>query len=113
MILPHIAGEFNVCLPVTLLPHRFNIACGLRVVSSRDNQLHIRNLVAELAERFNHQLESLVCSPLAERQNPVGIAAPRKIRRLWTLRQNAMRPNVHIVPTVFLRKDFPIARHEH
>jgi hypothetical protein len=41
------------------------------------------------------------------------IAAPRKIGELWPSGENAMRPNMYVVSTVFLKQEFAIAGHEH
>jgi hypothetical protein len=83
------------------------------MISSRHNQGHIGQLSRHNFERLDHQFESLVGSPFSEGENAVvGIAAPRKIWILGTLRKNSMGAHVHILPAIFLSQNLPVSRHQ-
>jgi hypothetical protein len=83
------------------------------VISAGDHEFSIRKLRSDQAEGFNHELESFVRSPFSKRKNAMNrIAAAREIRELRPPRENAMRPNVHIVSPIFVIQDLSISRHQ-
>jgi hypothetical protein len=85
----------------------------LGMIAARDDQRHIRKLGANQGKSFEHELETLVSSPLAEREDAMGIATTREIRILRTARQNAVSPHVHVVAAVFVGEDLAIAGHQY
>lgn len=84
------------------------------MVAARHDELCVRHPICQQIERFHHQFETFISSPLAESEDVVGwIAAPGKIRKLRPPRQNSVRAQVHIIASIFVIQDFAISRHQH
>jgi hypothetical protein len=113
LILIHVAGELDRGIPTVLFLQRVYVASRLRMVSPGDDQLGVGHGILHKLECFNHQFQSLVSSPLAERQDTVlGIATAGKIRIFGTAREHSMGAHMHIIATILLMQDFPISGHE-
>jgi hypothetical protein len=113
-ILVDVSGELDVGISRVLFLDRLDIARCLRMVGSAHHQAGGGQDLRDQLKRIDHQLEPLVGSPLAKSQNAMlRVPAPGEIRVLGFSRQNAMRPEMHIVAAVFFVKDFAITGHEH
>jgi len=113
-VLRNVAAEFDSRISCTLLPDRFRVARCLRMVSAGNHQLCLGQLRGDEIERFNHQFETFVGSPLAERQNAMdGSSPPGEIWKFRPPRQNAVRTQVDIVSAVLVIQDLAITRHQH
>ena len=97
-----------------LLLHRVDVASGLRMVAASNYQLGVRNFCRNVFERLHHQLEALVSSPLAERENAVlRITAAREVRELRAVGEDAVRAQMNVVAAVLVVQDLAIAGHQH
>lgn len=84
------------------------------MIPASDHQPCLRHLLDQNIERFNHQLQALVGSPFSKCEDAVSwIAASREIGKLRPARENSVRPQVHIITSIFVVQDLAIARHEH
>jgi hypothetical protein len=84
------------------------------MIPACDYEFRARQLGSQQLERFDHQFEALVRSPLPEGKNAVlRIAPPRKIWKLGTACQYAMRAQVDIVTSVLVIQNLAISRHQH
>jgi hypothetical protein len=84
------------------------------MVSPGNHQLGVRQLLSDEIKSLDHQLQTFVSSPLAERQNAVlWSSAPGKIRGFRPARQYAMGAKVDVVPPIFVVEDLAIAGHQH
>lgn len=113
IFLGHIAAEFNLRIVHALLPYVVRVSLRLRMISAGNNQLYVRHSFGKQRKSFNHQLQPLIGSPLAEGENAVGrIPAPREIGKFRPPRQNAVGAQVNIVAAVLVIQDLAIAGHE-
>src|SRR5271165_1635207 len=93
--------------------HRLDISGCLGMIASGNNQARFWHLRSQEIECLNHQLETLVRSPLAEGENAVeGISASRKIRELRPSREQAMRAQMHVIAAIFVIQNLLVSRHE-
>jgi hypothetical protein len=84
------------------------------MVSTAHNQLRVGHGIVDNLESLDHQLQSLIRSPLSESQNAVlRIAAPRKVGIFRPAGEHAMRAKMNIVASIFVLQNLAIARHEH
>jgi len=109
-----IAGKFNFRVPLVLLLHRFHVAGSLGMVPSANHEPGIRQNIRHVFKRFDHQLQPLVGSPLAEGENTMfRIAAPVKAGEFGLSREYAVGAKMNVIATVFFMQDLPISRHQH
>jgi hypothetical protein len=109
----HIPCEFDSGVRSALFPHGFNIARCLRVISPGNDQLDIGKSLHHRFECLEHQFEPLVGSPLTERKYAMrGIAAAGEIRVLGSAREDAVRPDMHVLAAIFLMENLAITGHE-
>ncbi len=110
----NVAGEFNSGIPFPLFFQRFDITAGMGMIASSDDELSVGNLLGDDVEGIDHHFQAFISPPFAEGENSMfGIAASRKVRRLRSLRQDAVRSHMHVVAAIFFRQNFAIPRHEH
>lgn len=65
-------------------------------------------------EGLDHKLEPFVGPPFTERQNAVDRSTtPREVGKLGPAREDAVGPQVDVVPSVLIVQDLAIAGHEH
>ena len=84
------------------------------MVAASDHKLHPRMPVSNPAKAINHEFQSLVGSPLTERQNAVHwITATRKFRKFGTTREHSVRSEVDVPATIFFIENLAVSRHEH
>jgi len=84
------------------------------MVPAGNDQLYVRRSFGKQLEGLNHQLQSLVCPPLAEGKNAIDrIPAPREIGKLRPPRQNAVGAQVNIVAAILVIQDLPISGHKY
>jgi hypothetical protein len=84
------------------------------MISSSDYELGLGQSLRDLFERLDHQLETFVGSPFAERENTVDrISSPRKIGDLGPARKNPVRSQVDIIAAILVVQDLAIAGHQH
>jgi hypothetical protein len=113
-IFMHVSRELNCRIAGALRLHRFNVARSLRMVSAGDDQLGIRQYVADGLKRIDHQFEALVGPPLAEgKYAMLRATAPGKVGILRSTGKNSVRPDVNIVAAIFLGENSPIAGHQY
>ena len=75
------------------------------MIASSDDQASLRNTPLNLVEGLDQQLQPLVSSPLAERQNAMlRVAAPLKAGQFRTCRKNAVRAEMHVVAVVLFNQ---------
>jgi len=92
---------------------RLYVSRRLRMITPGNHQFHIRPPVGNLPECLDHQFQLFVSSPFPESQDAMfRIAAPRKIRILRTVRENAMSPNVYVLAAISFRQYLPVTRHK-
>ena len=109
----YISGKLNRGIPCAVLPHRFHIACSLRVVPTGDDQPGIRQCLSDNFERIKQEFEPFVGPPLTKRQNPMfRISPPGKIRVFRFPRQNTVGPQMNIVTAIFVIKNLAVSRHQ-
>lgn len=109
-----IAGEFNFRVSCVLLLHRFHVAGSVGMVPSANHQPGVRQNFRHVFKRFDHQLQPLVGSPLAEGQNAMfRIAAPVKAGEFGLSREDAVGAKVNVIATVFFAQDLTIAGHKY
>jgi hypothetical protein len=113
-ILVDISGELDAGVSRVLFLDGLDIPGCLGMVCSAHHQAGRGQDLGDQLKGIDHQLEPLVGSPLAKRQNAMlRVPAPGKIRALGFSRQNAMRAEMHVVAAVFFVKDFAITGHEY
>ena len=84
------------------------------MISSGYHKLGFRQPLSYLLERFDHELETFIGSPLAECQNPVDrVSTSGKIGELGPASKNAMGAQVDVVAAVLVVQDLAIAGHQH
>jgi hypothetical protein len=84
------------------------------MISAGDDQFRFRHFHSQQIKGLDHQFEALVGAPFAECENAVNwIAASREIRKFRSPGQNAVRPQVHIIPAVLVIQNLSITRHQH
>ena len=84
------------------------------MVAAGDDQLGVRKHVGHGLKCIQHEFKAFIGSPLSKGQNTVlGIAAPREIRIFGPARENAVRPDVNILVTIFFGEDPAVAWHEY
>lgn len=84
------------------------------MIAACHDELCVRHPVRQQIERFHHQFETFISSPLAESKDVLGwIAAPGEIRKLRPARQNSVSAQVHIIAPIFVIQDLAISRHQH
>jgi hypothetical protein len=83
------------------------------MVASGNHQPGFGYLGSNPIEGLDHEFETFIGSPFPESENAVdGISASREVWELRPACENAMRPQVNIVPAVFVVQDLAIAGHE-
>lgn len=83
------------------------------MIASSHHQFHVWQLLRNDIECVDHQLEALVGAPFSERQNAMfRISPPREVWVLGTGCQNSVRPQMNVIPAIFLVQYFAIARHQ-
>jgi hypothetical protein len=83
------------------------------MVSSGNHELGFGHLLCNAVESFDHELETLIRSPFPEGENAVdGSTTSREVGELRPAREDAMRPQVNVVPAVFVVQDLAVAGHE-
>jgi hypothetical protein len=83
------------------------------MVSAGNHESRLRHLRRYQIEGLDHEFETLVCSPFAERQNAVGgSATPREIGQLRPARKDAVRAQVDVVSSVLIFQNLAIAGHQ-
>jgi hypothetical protein len=109
-----ITGEFDSGIMGKLFLYGLDIAGGLGVVSSRDNEPGLRESLGENVKRLNHEFKTLVGSPFAEGKNAMfGIAATGELGIFGTCGEDAMGAEMHIVASIFFVKDLAVSGHEY
>ena len=94
--------------------HRFDVARSLGMISAGDDQLCFGHLISQQIERLDHQFEALVGAPFPECEDAVNwITTSREIRKFRSPGQNAVRPQVHIIPAILVIQNLSISRHQH
>ena len=84
------------------------------MISAGNHKLGLGQSLCNLVEGLNHELETFVGSPFAERENAVdGISSSRKIRELGPPCENAVGAQVDIIAPILVVQDLPIAGHQH
>ena len=83
------------------------------MIAPSNNQFSFGQPRGQQIERLDHQLQTLIRSPLAEGKNTVPrIATAGEVRKLRSAREDAVRPQMDIIPPVFIVQNFSIARHQ-
>ena len=109
----YISEELNRGIPCAVLPHRFHIACSLRMVPAGNHQLGIRQGLSYNLERVEQKFEPLVGSPLTKRQDAMlRISPPGKIGVFGSPSQDAVRPQMNVVTAIFFIKNLAVSRHQ-
>jgi len=109
----YISEELNRWIPCAVLPHRFHIACSLRMVPAGDDELGIWKRVRHNFKGIEQKFKPLVGSPLTKGQNPMfRISPPGKIRVFRFPRQNTVGPQMNIVTAIFVIKNLAVSRHQ-
>ena len=112
-IFRNVSAEFDARIAGTPLFHRVDITARLRMISACDDQLHIGQLLGDQVESLDHQFESFVGAPFSKSENAMDrISAPCEIGEFRPARQNAMRAQMNVVPSVFVIQDFAITGHQ-
>gem|GEM_PF-1358865 len=84
------------------------------MVSAANHQLGIGQRFRHILECFNHQLQPLISSPLAEGQNAMfRIAAAGKIRIFGFSGKNAVGSQMNIVAAILLVQYLAVSGHQH
>lgn len=109
----YVPGELNSRIPRVLLLHRLHIARSLRMIAAGNDQPCVRQGFGDDVERLDHEFQPFICSPFTESQDAMlRIAAPGKIRILWSARQHPVGAHMNILAAVFVVKNLAIARHQ-
>jgi hypothetical protein len=84
------------------------------MVAASDHQLDPRMPLSHPAKSLNHQLQTLIGSPLAERQNAVHrVTATRKFRKFGATGEHSVGSQVDVSPTIFVIQNLAVSWHEH
>jgi hypothetical protein len=114
LIFRNIAAKFYASVSGTLSPNGLRVTRGLRMVASGNHELGFGPLCRDQMEGINHEFEPLVGSPFAERQNAMDWSTtPREVREFGPTRQDAVRTQMHIIPSILVIQDLAIAGHQH
>lgn len=70
-----VAGKVNSRISGAFFPYRFDIACGLGMVTAGNDKPGLRKGSRNGFKGLDHQLQPLVRSPLAKGKDPVRVAA--------------------------------------
>jgi hypothetical protein len=109
-----VAGKFDSGIGCPLFLDRLDIAGGLGVVSSRDDEPGLRQGLGKNVESLNHELEALVGSPFTEGKDSMcGIAAAGEIGIFGTRGEDAVGTEMHVVASIFFVEDLAVSGHEH
>ena len=84
------------------------------MISAGNHEFRLGQLRSNRIEGLDHKLEPFVGSPFAEGQNAVDrCTTSREVGEFRPSRQNAVGPQVDVVPSVLIVQDLAIAGHEH
>jgi hypothetical protein len=84
------------------------------MVATAHDQPGLRQSCRDVLEGLDHQLEALISSPLAKRQNAVlGISPAGEIRKFRRARENSMRAQMDVIPPIFFVQNFAVPGHQH
>lgn len=84
------------------------------MIAACHDELCVGHAIRQQIERFHHQFETLISSPLAESEDVLGgIAAAGKIRKFRPPRQNSVRAQVHVIPPILVIQNLAISGHQH
>jgi hypothetical protein len=109
-----VAGKFDSGIGRPLFLYRLDIAGGLGMVSSRDDEPGLRESLGENVESLNHEFEALVGSPFTEGKDAMcGIAAAGEIGIFGTRGEDTVGAKVHVVASIFFVKDLAVSGHEY
>jgi hypothetical protein len=109
-----VSGKFDSRIVGELFLYGLDIAGGLGVISSRDDEPGLGESLGENVESLNHELQALVGSPFTEGKDAMfGIAAAGKIRVFGTRGENAVGAEMNVVASIFFVKDLAVSGHEH
>jgi len=109
-----VSGKFDSRIVGELFLYGLDIAGGLGVVSSRDDEPGLRESLGKNVESLNHEFEALVSSPLTKGEDAMfGIAATGKSGIFGTRGEDAMGAEMHVIASIFFVKDLAVSGHEH
>ena len=84
------------------------------MVTASDHKLHPGMPVSHPTKSLNHQLQTLIRSPLTERQNAVHrVTATGKFRKFGATRQHSVGSQVDVSATIFFIQNLAVSWHEH
>jgi len=109
-----VAGEFDSGIVRKLFSYRLDIAGGLGMISSRDDEADLGESLGKNVESLNHELETLVGSPFSKGKNAMfGISAAGKIGIFGARGEDAMGAKVNVVASILFMQDLTVSGHEH